>query len=131
MKLYKPKDLFVIIGWSSPERKDFYYKNRVISIYFSTDPLKLNTTTYLIKIIRELTDVYIPPSNFLATPFIAYSENTPNFVLNHEVAKVIEVSVYNIVGSSNNCTHFLCKDEFSSPFSTVDVAHEQIPFPKV
>tara|TARA_R100000030_G_C3219382_1_gene115523 strand:+ start:34 stop:777 length:744 start_codon:yes stop_codon:yes gene_type:complete len=26
LKLYKPKDLFVIIGWSSPERKDFYYK---------------------------------------------------------------------------------------------------------
>ena len=23
---YKPKDLFVIVGWSSPERKDFYYK---------------------------------------------------------------------------------------------------------
>ena len=22
---YKPEDLFVIIGWSSPERKDFYY----------------------------------------------------------------------------------------------------------
>jgi len=22
---YKPKDLFVIVGWSSPERKDFYY----------------------------------------------------------------------------------------------------------
>ena len=22
---YKPEDLFVIVGWSSPERKDFYY----------------------------------------------------------------------------------------------------------
>ena len=26
LQTYKPKDLFVIIGWTSPERKDFYYK---------------------------------------------------------------------------------------------------------
>ena len=25
LKENKPEDLFVIIGWSSPERKDFYY----------------------------------------------------------------------------------------------------------
>ena len=25
LNTYEPKDLFVIIGWSSPERKDFYY----------------------------------------------------------------------------------------------------------
>ena len=26
LKKYKPEEIFVIIGWSSPERKDFYYK---------------------------------------------------------------------------------------------------------
>lgn len=26
LQTYKPKDLFVIVGWTSPERKDFYYK---------------------------------------------------------------------------------------------------------
>ena len=28
LKTYESKDLFVIIGWSSPERKDFYYKGK-------------------------------------------------------------------------------------------------------
>jgi len=28
LKTYKPEDLFVIIGWSSPERKDLYYNGK-------------------------------------------------------------------------------------------------------
>tara|TARA_B100001057_G_scaffold500868_1_gene618396 strand:+ start:2020 stop:2763 length:744 start_codon:yes stop_codon:yes gene_type:complete len=28
LKTYESKDLFVIVGWSSPERKDFYYKGK-------------------------------------------------------------------------------------------------------
>jgi len=27
LKEYKPEDIFVIVGWSSPERKDFYYND--------------------------------------------------------------------------------------------------------
>ena len=30
---YKPEDLFVIIGWSSPERKDFYYDGKWETLY--------------------------------------------------------------------------------------------------
>ncbi|MBU3012661.1 CoA pyrophosphatase [Polaribacter vadi] len=44
-----------------------------------------------VEIIRELTDVYIPPSNFLATPFIGYVAERPSFILNHEVANTIEI----------------------------------------
>lgn len=44
-----------------------------------------------IQIIRELTDVYIPPSNFLATPFLGYALQKPDFKTNHEVASTIEV----------------------------------------
>jgi 8-oxo-dGTP pyrophosphatase MutT (NUDIX family) len=54
-----------------------------------------------IKIIRELTDVYIPPSNFLATPFLGYTINKPNFSLNHEVAKTIEVLVSDLLDEKN------------------------------
>ena len=28
LSVYDPKDILVIIGWSSPERKDFYYKSK-------------------------------------------------------------------------------------------------------
>ena len=51
--------------------------------------------------IREITDVYIPPSNFLATPFIAYTENRPTFILNEEVASTIEVKVTELLDDSN------------------------------
>lgn len=51
--------------------------------------------------VREITDVYIPPSNFLATPFIAYSESKPQFKLNEEVASIIEVKVTELLDDSN------------------------------
>ena len=50
-----------------------------------------------VKIIREITDVYIPPSNFLATPFIGFVDEKPKFILNKEVAKVIEVSLRDLL----------------------------------
>lgn len=52
-------------------------------------------------IIRELTDVYIPPSNFLATPFIGFVNKKPNLVTNHEVASTIEVKVSDLLDDSN------------------------------
>ena len=54
-----------------------------------------------ITIIREITDVYIPPSNFLATPFIAYTQQKPIFKTNYEVAKTIEVSLKELLNEKN------------------------------
>lgn len=54
-----------------------------------------------IKVIRETTDVYIPPSNFLATPFIAYANKRPNFTKNYEVAELIEISVKDLLDDAN------------------------------
>lgn len=50
-----------------------------------------------IEILREVTDVYIPPSNFLVTPFIGIAEKTPNFKNNHEVEELIEVSLSDLL----------------------------------
>lgn len=57
-----------------------------------------------IEIIREITDVYIPPSNFLATPFLAYSNSKPNFNINHEVDHVIEVKLADLLKDTNITT---------------------------
>jgi len=54
-----------------------------------------------ITIIRELTDVYIPPSNFLATPFIGYTEQRPLFSINSEVESTIEVRVRDLLNDEN------------------------------
>ncbi|ARV05446.1 coenzyme A pyrophosphatase [Polaribacter sp. SA4-10] len=55
-----------------------------------------------IKIIRELTDVYIPPSNFLATPFIGFIDKKPEFILNLEVENIIEVLVNDLLNDINS-----------------------------
>lgn len=54
-----------------------------------------------IHIIRELTDVYIPPSNFLATPFMAFTDKKPNFKINFEVQSTIEVLVSDLLDNQN------------------------------
>lgn len=54
-----------------------------------------------IKIVREITDVYIPPSNFLATPFIGYTNYRPSFSINEEVHTTIEVLVSDLLDDRN------------------------------
>ena len=57
-----------------------------------------------IKIIREMTNVYIPPSNFLVTPFLGFSENKPNFKANNEVDVLIEVLLEDLLNENSITT---------------------------
>jgi 8-oxo-dGTP pyrophosphatase MutT (NUDIX family) len=54
-----------------------------------------------VTVIREMTDVYIPPSNFLATPFIAYANAEPKYLINHEVDSTIEITVNDLLSESS------------------------------
>ncbi|MCF6279823.1 MAG: CoA pyrophosphatase [Flavobacteriaceae bacterium] len=53
------------------------------------------------KIIKQLTDAYIPPSNFLVTPFIGMLDYTPSFTINEEVEKIIEVKFTDLLDDKN------------------------------
>ncbi|PCI35572.1 MAG: coenzyme A pyrophosphatase [Flavobacteriaceae bacterium] len=57
-----------------------------------------------IHIIKELTTTYIPPSNFLVTPFIGICNSTPLFTPNNEVASIIEIKVVELLKEENSNT---------------------------
>ncbi len=45
-----------------------------------------------VKLLGELTQVYIPPSNFLVNPYVGFTEKRPDFIPHtHEVTAVLEV----------------------------------------
>ncbi len=51
-----------------------------------------------IKKIKKLRSIYIPPSNFLVTPFIAYSKKIPDFKINkREVAELIILKIKDLI----------------------------------
>ena len=54
-----------------------------------------------VEILREITNVYIPPSNFLVTPFIGITKTKPMFKVNSEVAEIIEISFLDLLDDNN------------------------------
>lgn len=50
-----------------------------------------------IQVLGKLTDLYIPPSNFLVSPYIGFIYKQPGFVINaYEVQRVIEVDLFSL-----------------------------------
>ncbi|HUH26408.1 MAG TPA: CoA pyrophosphatase [Flavobacterium sp.] len=47
-----------------------------------------------VKIVKQWSDIYIPPSNYIVSSFMGVTENTPQFILEpNEVSAIIELPV--------------------------------------
>ncbi len=46
---------------------------------------------------KQLSDTFIPPSNFIVRPYLGVLMETPNFNHNHEVEKIIEVKLSDLL----------------------------------
>ncbi len=54
-----------------------------------------------VKIIGQLSDLYIPPSNFMVTPFVGIMEKEPVFDPNEEVERVLVVPLSDLLSRKN------------------------------
>jgi 8-oxo-dGTP pyrophosphatase MutT (NUDIX family) len=55
-----------------------------------------------VQIIGQLTEMYIPPSNFMVTPIVGYQATIPHFTADpKEVAKIIEIGVDDLLDERN------------------------------
>jgi len=70
-----------------------------------------------ITIIRKMTDAYIPPSNFLVTPFIGFINHTPIFKPNNEVEALINVKLTDLLDESS----LISKNMSTSYMKNIDV----------
>ncbi len=50
-----------------------------------------------VKIFKQMTQTFIPPSNFLVTPFLGFTLNRPNFKQNHEVEQILEIKLSDLL----------------------------------
>ena len=57
-----------------------------------------------VHLVKQLTDVYIPPSNFYVTPFLGYMNYHPFFYKNDEVESIIEVKLTDLIDFNNLST---------------------------
>lgn len=62
---------------------------------------EIGICTEEIQILGELTQVYIPPSNFLVSPFIGFIDNPPRFLPDSkEVEDIVEVKVADLLNDA-------------------------------
>ena len=60
-----------------------------------------------ISLFKEMTNVYIPPSNFIVTPFLGYMEEIPIFTKNNEVEELISIKVKDLLNETSLTTTIL------------------------
>jgi 8-oxo-dGTP pyrophosphatase MutT (NUDIX family) len=66
---------------------------------------------------KQLTDTFIPPSNFLVRPYIGLVLETPKFICNHEVENIIEVRLEDLLQEKTMTT----KNLTTSYMKNIDV----------
>ena len=63
---------------------------------------EIGVPEHQIKIVKQMTEVYIPPSNFYVQPFIGITEVTPKFMKqDEEVEDIVEVSLAHFLDENN------------------------------
>ena len=61
---------------------------------------EIGVAANLLQVVRPFTELYIPPSNFMVYPFLAYAEETLQFSPDpKEVSQVIEINLHDFISA--------------------------------
>jgi len=83
---------------------------------------EIGINTKDIRIEKQMTNTFISPSNFLVSPFVGVVNYTPAFTFNHEVEKVIEVKLLDLL----NETSVTSKKISTSYMNNIDVPYYKL-----
>lgn len=95
------------------EKEDVDFMHTAKRETFEEVGIKMDAIT----IIKQFTDAYIPPSNFLVTPFLGTLNKTPTFTTNNEVEEIIEVKLTDLLDDAN----IIMKKMNTSYMKSIDV----------
>ncbi|TJY36225.1 NUDIX hydrolase [Pontimicrobium aquaticum] len=80
------------------EKEDKTLKHTAIRETFE----EIGVPEHKIKVIKQMTEVYIPPSNFYVQPFIGITPKPPKFIKqDEEVEDIVEVSLSHFLDENN------------------------------
>jgi 8-oxo-dGTP pyrophosphatase MutT (NUDIX family) len=79
------------------EKSDYNLKETAIRETAEELGVLINKTA----IFKQLTELYIPPGNFLVQPYMACLSQRPNFVTNHEVKTILEINLSDLLDNNN------------------------------
>ena len=69
---------------------------------------EVGVSRHSISVLRKLTEIYIPPSNFFVQPFLGITTQTPKFIAEEEeVEALIEVTLQDFMNDANIITQTL------------------------
>lgn len=116
MMLFYPKETETYIALILRPKYEGVHSGQIALPGGKVEPFDLNYTETALReteeeigiprndvdVLKALTKVYIPPSNFWVFPFIGVVEQRPNFILQkEEVADVIEVKLTDLLNDDN------------------------------
>ncbi len=79
------------------DKRDKSLKNTALREAYEEVGVSIND----ISVFKQMTDVYIPPSDFLVSLFLGLLAYTPSFIKNHEVEKTISVSLKELMNDAS------------------------------
>lgn len=121
LEMYRPEEILAIVGWSSPERKDFYFKTKKLQHWTTIRPAELSTSWHLERFKKEYGEFIGELLHKFQKIYVTYFWNPEEYVTRHRKNSIIVDTVFKTFGiDSFFFNAFYEKDNFVSEKDRID-----------